>query len=128
MPISNWPDEVFTIGINRAVDLLAEKKAKGFNRPKPGALKDLGPHPEGGGNVQVMSGRYGPYVKFGKVNATLPRDMEPTAITMDEAVVLLNARAGKEPAKKKKPVAKKKAPAKKADRPKKAKPTAAAAE
>jgi DNA topoisomerase I len=115
-------DEVFTIGINRAVDILAQKKAKGFSRPKPGALKDLGPHPEGGGNIQVMSGRYGAYVKFGKVNATLPKDIEPQAITLDEAIALIAARAGKEPVKKKspakKPVAKKaaakKAPAKKA--------------
>jgi len=106
------PDEVFTIGINRAVAMLAEKKAKGFVRSRPGALKDLGAHPQGGGNIQVMSGRYGPYVKFGKINATLPRDMDSQALTLDEAISLIAARAGKEPAKKrtrakKKPTAKK---------------------
>ncbi len=101
-------EDVFTIGLNRAVDILAEKKAKGFSRPKPGALKDLGPHPDGGGNIQVMSGRYGPYVKFGKVNATLPKDTDPQALTVDEAVALITAKSGKAPA------AKKKAPTKKA--------------
>jgi DNA topoisomerase-1 len=100
-------EDVFTIGINRAVDLLAEKKAKGFSRPKPGALKDLGPHPAGGGNIQVMNGRYGAYVKFGKVNATLPKGSDPQALTLEEAVALIAAKSGKEPA------ARKKAPAKK---------------
>ncbi len=102
------PEDVFTIGINRAVDLLAEKKAKGFSRPKQGALKDLGPHPAGGGTIQVMSGRYGAYVKFGKVNATLPKGSDPQALTVEEAVALIAAKSGKEP------VAKKRAPAKKA--------------
>ncbi|MBC8037324.1 MAG: type I DNA topoisomerase [Rhizobiales bacterium] len=112
------PDEVFTIGINRAVDMLAEKKAKGFVRARPGALKDLGPHPAGNGNIQVMSGRYGPYVKFGKVNATLPRDMDPQAVTLDEAIALIAERAGKEPVKKVR--GKKKSPPKKAAKAKKA--------
>ena len=94
-------DEVFTVGINRAVDILAEKKAKGFRRARPGALKDLGAHPEGGGNVLIMSGRYGPYVKFGKINATLPRDVDPQAVSLDEAIVLIANKAGKAPAKKK---------------------------
>ena len=68
-PISTTPEEVFTVGLNRAVSLLAEKAA---NRRPQGAsvIKDLGDHPEGGGKVQVLSGRYGPYVKHGKVNAT----------------------------------------------------------
>ncbi len=127
-------EDVFTVGINRAVDILAEKKLKGFSRPKQGALKDLGPHPDGGGNLQVMSGRYGAYVKHGKVNATLPRDSDPQALTVAEAVALIAARAGKEPGKKKAPARKsaakktpaKKAPAKKAPARKAAKPKAAA--
>ena len=98
MPISKAPEDVFTIGINRAVDMLAEKKARGFPRPKAGALKDLGAHPDGGGNIQVMSGRYGPYVKFGKVNATLPRDKDPQTLTVEEAVALIAEREGKSPA------------------------------
>ncbi|MBI2719906.1 MAG: type I DNA topoisomerase [Rhizobiales bacterium] len=127
------PEEVFSVGINRAVDILAEKKAKGFSRPKPGALKDLGPHPAGGGNIQVMAGRYGAYVKHGKVNATLPRDMDPQSVTLEQAVDLIVARTGKEakPRTPKKTAAKKparKAPAKKSAKPKKAKPAAVAAE
>ena len=58
-------------------------------------LKELGEHPERGGKVQVLSGRYGPYVKHGEVNATLPKGKEPAALTMDEAVALLAERAAK---------------------------------
>ena len=99
------------------MDIIAEKKLRGFQRPKAGALKDLGAHPSGGGNVQVMKGKYGPYVKFGKVNATLPKDKDPEQLTMDEAVALIAEREGKSPAKKKAPAKKaaaRKAPAKKA--------------
>jgi DNA topoisomerase-1 len=105
-------EEVFTVGINRAVDILAQKKARGFTRARAGALKDLGPHPEGGGSIQIMSGRYGPYVKFGKVNATLPRDADPQSYSLEEAIALIAAKAGKPSAKKK--AAARKAPAKKA--------------
>ncbi len=94
-------DEVFDIGINRAVALLAEKKAGGgrsrFQRAAPTVLKDLGEHPTEGGKVQVLSGRYGPYVKHGDVNATLPRNKEPAALTMDEAVQLIAERRAKGP-------------------------------
>ncbi len=110
-------EDVFTIGINRAVDILAEKKARGFQRPKQGALKDLGAHPSGGGNIQVMSGKYGAYVKFGKVNATLTKGSDPLTLTVEEAVALIAAKSGKEPVVKKaalKKAAAKKAPAKKA--------------
>jgi DNA topoisomerase I len=103
-------EEVFTVGLNRAVDLLAQKKANGgARRGRPGALRDLGAHPEGG-PVHVMSGRYGPYVKWGKINATIPPDNTPEAITLEQALELIAARAGKgakKPAKKKAPVAKK---------------------
>ncbi|HTN97387.1 MAG TPA: type I DNA topoisomerase [Nordella sp.] len=114
------PEEVHTVGLNRAVALLAEKKEKNANRKRPGAIKDLGAHPDGGGPIHVMTGRYGPYVKWGKVNATLPGDKAPEDTTLEEAVVLLAARAGKGKAKKAaKPKAEaktsaKKAPAKKA--------------
>jgi DNA topoisomerase I len=69
-------EEIFTVGLNRAVDVLASKQARG-GRAGPAALRDLGPHPQGGGNLQVMSGRYGPYIKYDKVNATLPKDVAP---------------------------------------------------
>ncbi|AOZ70879.1 DNA topoisomerase I [Rhodobacter xanthinilyticus] len=94
---ANLPDaeEVFTIGMNRAVELLALKLARG---PGRGAatqpLKELGEHPEGGA-VQVMPGRYGPYVKWGKVNATLPKDLAPEEVTLEAALPLLEAKATK---------------------------------
>ncbi|MFL5259534.1 MAG: type I DNA topoisomerase [Hyphomicrobiales bacterium] len=100
------PDEVFTVGLNRAVDLLAEKKAKGRQRGRPGALRELGEHPSGG-PIQVMSGRYGPYIKWGKVNATLPDGFSPETVSREQALALLDAKS-------KKPGAKK--PAKKASR------------
>ena len=99
-------EDVFTVGLNRAVALLAEKAAGGgkgrFQRGKPTVLKDLGEHPEGG-KIEVLSGRYGPYVKHGKINATIPNGKDPAAISMAEAIELIAARAakgGKKPAKK----------------------------
>jgi len=107
------PEEVFEVGINRAVSLLAEKAAS--RRPQGSTvLKELGEHPELGGKVQVLSGRYGPYVKHSKVNATIPRDREPEQVTLEEAVELIAARAAKGPAKKRS--AKAKSPAKKSTR------------
>lgn len=103
-------EDVFTIGLNHAVSLLAEKAKSGGGRRGSQALKELGEHPELGGPVNVMSGRYGPYVKHGKINATLPKDKEPENITLDEAVALIAAKAEKSPAKGRA----KKAPAKKA--------------
>ncbi|MGC8203620.1 type I DNA topoisomerase [Aliiroseovarius sp. PTFE2010] len=106
------PDDVFEIGMNRAVELITEKRLNpGRGRSaaaKP--LKELGEHPEEGGPVNVVDGRYGPYVKFGKINATLPKDVEPDQVTMDMAVKLIEEKAAK--GGKKKP-AKKKAAAKK---------------
>ena len=72
---------------DRAVDLLHEKRSRApSNRARPGALKNLGPHPDGNGNVEIMSGRYGAYVKHGSVNATLPKDKAPEDLTMEEAL------------------------------------------
>ncbi|QRZ13544.1 type I DNA topoisomerase [Paracoccus methylovorus] len=110
---ANLPDvdEVFTIGMNRAVEVLASKQSRG-RAAAVAPLAELGEHPQGG-PVQVMNGRYGPYVKWGKVNATLPRDLEPGAVTMERALELIAEKAsksGKKPAKKpaeKKPAAKK---------------------
>jgi len=93
------PEEVFEIGINRAVSLLAEKAAN--RRPRASSvIKELGDHPELGGKVQVLSGRYGPYVKHGKVNATLPKDRDPEQVTLQEAVGLIAAKSAKGPTKK----------------------------
>ena len=118
--------EVFDIGLNRAVTLLAEKRS-GANRrggASASALKDLGPHPETGDAIQIMPGRFGPYVKSGKINATLPKDIDPTELSMEQAVALLAAKAAKGPAKK--PARAAKAPAK-AKAPGKAKPVKAKA-
>ncbi len=111
------PEEVFEVGANRAIALLAEKAA---NRSPRGSsvLKELGEHPAEGGKVQVLNGRYGPYVKHAKVNATIPRDRAPEEVTLEEAVELIAARAAKGPAKKKAPAKKAatKKPAKKSAR------------
>jgi DNA topoisomerase-1 len=89
-------EEVFTVGLNRAVTLLAEKRAGGgksrFQRNAPKVLKALGEHPSEGGPVQVLEGRYGPYVTHNKVNATMPRGKDPASLTLDEAVALIAER------------------------------------
>ncbi len=95
-------DEVFTVGINRAVVLLAEKKAGAasrFQRAAATVLKELGEHPAAGGKMQVLSGRYGPYVKHGDVNATLPRGKDPATLTLEEAAQLIAERVAKGPSK-----------------------------
>jgi len=106
------PNDVFEIGMNRAVELLAEKRARGGGRAAAKPLKELGEHPENGGAVNVMEGRYGPYVKWEKVNATIPKETPPEDVTMEMAVGLIAERAGK--GGKKKPAKKKPAPKKKA--------------
>jgi DNA topoisomerase-1 len=95
------PEEVFEVGLNRAVSLLAEKAASSRAPRGASVIKELGEHPALGGKVQILTGRYGPYVKHGKVNATIPRDREPEQVTMEEAVELIAARAAKGPVKKK---------------------------
>jgi DNA topoisomerase-1 len=84
-------ESVFDIGLERAVALLKEPKQ--FNAR--GALKVLGKHPADNQTVALYSGRYGPYVKHGKVNATLPDEGMITTVTLEEAVELLAAKSGK---------------------------------
>jgi DNA topoisomerase-1 len=91
-------EDVFSIGLNRAVTVLAEKQLKGKagrGGGTPAALKDLGEHPAGGGNITVRDGKYGPYVNFGKVNATLPKGTDPAAITMEAALALIAEKEAK---------------------------------
>jgi DNA topoisomerase I len=97
---ANLPDveEVFTIGMNRAVEVLAAKQTRG-RAAAAAPLRELGDHPSGGA-IQVMNGRYGPYVKWEKVNATLPRDVTPEDLTVEQALELITAKAGKSPARK----------------------------
>jgi len=93
-------DDVFNIGLNRAVTLIAEKRAKGprFRRFGADPGRPLGDHPTKGGPVVAKNGRYGPYVSHDGVNATLPRDKTPETVTLEEAVSLLDARAERGPA------------------------------
>jgi DNA topoisomerase-1 len=106
-------DDVLAIGLNRAVALLAEAPARG----RAPAGKSLGDHPEDGKPVTLHSGRYGPYVKHGRVIASLPKGTESEAATLDMAVELLTAKAAKSktktPAKKKKATGKRKSTSKK---------------
>ena len=105
-------DEVFSIGMNRAVEVLAQKRTFGRGASAAAApLRELGAAVSGDA-VQVMAGRYGPYVKCGKINATLPKEMTPEDITLEQALELVEAKAAKGGKPKKSTV--KKAPAKKA--------------
>jgi DNA topoisomerase-1 len=85
-------EDVFTIGVNRAVSILAEpKQGRARQRAKP-VLKDVGEHPDGG-RIQVLSGRYGPYIKHDKTNATLPKGLAPEDVTLEEAIKLIAAKS-----------------------------------
>jgi DNA topoisomerase I len=88
-------DDAMTIGLNRAVTLIAEKKLKGPRGRRFGADpgRPLGEHPVKGGPIVVKNGRYGPYVSHAGINATLPAGKTPDTVTLDEAVVLIDARA-----------------------------------
>jgi DNA topoisomerase-1 len=114
---ANLPDveEVFTVGLNRAVDLLAQKAAGGgrFSRARaPIAAIKTFEHADG--TISVRDGRYGPYVNQGKVNATLPKSVAPADVTLEQALELLAERAAKTGTKKPARKAAAKAPAKKA--------------
>ena len=115
-------DEVFEIGMNRAVEVLALKAAGRGGRQAAKPLKELGEHPDGGA-MAIMTGRYGPYIKWEKINATLPNGTEPDDVTVEMAIELVNAKAATKGTRKKaatkkttakKPAAKKKAAPKKA--------------
>ncbi len=106
-------DDVWTVGMNHAVELLAAKIAsRGARGQASVPIQELGEHPEAGGPVNIYTGKYGPYVKWEKINATIPDTIEPADLTMAQAVDLIDERAAK--AGKKKPGAKKAAPKKKA--------------
>ncbi len=109
-------DSIFDIGLDRAVELLAQARTGGAT-----VLRSLGEHPDDKSPIEVCSGRYGPYVRHGKINATLPKDVTPEAVTLDEALEMIAAKAAKGGTTKtkvaKKPAAKKvaaKKPSKKA--------------
>ncbi len=85
-------DDVLAIGLPRALELLAEKKSRG-RKTEP--LREMGAHPEDGKPVNVLDGRFGPYVKHGRLNASLPKGTTVEELTMDQAVALLEARAAR---------------------------------
>jgi DNA topoisomerase-1 len=84
-------DDVLTIGLNRAVTLIAEKPARGGRQP----LRTLGAHPDDGKPVELHRGRYGPYVKHARTNATLSRDLSEESVTLEQALALIAERAAK---------------------------------
>ncbi|MCF6120399.1 MAG: type I DNA topoisomerase [Mesorhizobium sp.] len=109
-------EDVFSIGLNRAVSVIAEKQLKGpggRNGGTAAALKELGEHPAGGGKIVVRDGKYGPYVNFGKVNATLPKGKDPQSVTIEDAVTLIAEKEAKGGNGGRKPFRKAAAPAKK---------------
>ena len=94
-------DDVLTIGMNRAVDLIAEAAKKKGGKASATPLKVIGNHPEEGDEIAVFSGRYGPYIKYKKLNVTLPKDKDPQDVTLEEAVELINKKAASGSSKKK---------------------------
>ena len=109
-------EDVWTVGMNHAVELLAAKIASRGGRGKAAVpIHELGEHPDAGGPVNIYDGKYGPYVKWEKINATIPDTTKPEDLTLDQAVILIEERAAKTGKKvaKKKPAAKKKAAPKK---------------
>jgi DNA topoisomerase-1 len=86
-------DDVLSIGLNRAVSLLAEPRGARRGGAAPG--KPLGNHPADGKPVTLHEGRYGPYVKHGSINATLPKSLQPSEVTMEQALPLLEERAAR---------------------------------
>jgi len=95
-------EEVFEVGLNRAVDLIAQKRAGGSRgRGEAQALKELGAHPTDGQPIRILSGRYGPYIKHGSTNANVPRNADPQTVTLEQALALLAEREAKGGSKKK---------------------------
>ena len=82
-------DELFTIGLNRAITLISEAKP---GRMSSSEIKSLGDHPEDKKPVRIMKGQYGPYIKYKSLNATIPEEKDPTELTMEEALILIEKR------------------------------------
>jgi DNA topoisomerase-1 len=92
-------EEIFSIGINRAITLIADAKP---GRMSSSIIKDLGEHPEDKKPVRVMKGQFGPYIKYKSLNATIPEEKDPTELTMEEALILIEKRKEYDKTKKKK--------------------------
>ncbi len=92
-------EEIFSIGLNRAITLIAEAKP---GRMSSSMIKDLGEHPEDKKPVRIMKGQYGPYIKYKSLNATIPEEKDPSELTMEEALILIEKRKEYDKTKKKK--------------------------
>ena len=92
-------EEIFSIGLNRAITLIAEAKP---GRISSSMIKDLGEHPEDKKQVRIMKGQYGPYIKYKSLNATIPEEKDPSELTMEEALILIEKRKEYDKSKKKK--------------------------
>jgi DNA topoisomerase I len=92
-------EELFSIGINRAVSMIADAKP---GRISSSIIKDLGEHPEDKKPVRVMKGSYGPYIKYKSLNASIPEEKDPSEITMEDALILIEKRKEYDKSKKKK--------------------------
>ena len=92
-------DELFNIGLNRAITLISEAKP---GRISSSIIKDLGEHPEDKKPVRIMKGQYGPYIKYKSLNATIPEEKDPAELTMEEALILIEKRKEYDRNKKKK--------------------------
>ncbi len=82
-------EEIFSIGLNRAITLIADAKP---GRMSSSIIKDLGEHPEDKKPVRIMKGQYGPYIKYKSLNATIPEEKDPTELNMEEALILIEKR------------------------------------
>ena len=82
-------EEIFSISLNRAIELLAVAKP---GRMSSSLIKDLGEHPEDKKPVRVMKGKFGPYIKYKSLNATIPEEKDPSEIIMEEALILIEKR------------------------------------
>ncbi|TXH36188.1 MAG: type I DNA topoisomerase [Rhodospirillaceae bacterium] len=88
-------DDVLTIGINRAVALLAEPSGRGRGRAAAAPGREIGKHPDDDAPITVHDGRYGPYVKHGSINATVPKGTDPASLSLQDAIALIAARTEK---------------------------------
>ncbi len=91
-------DDLFSIGLNRAIILIAEAKP---GRISSSLIKDLGEHPEDKKPVRIMKGQYGPYIKYKSLNATIPEEKDPLELTMEDALILIEKRREYDKSKKK---------------------------
>ena len=82
-------EELFSIGLNRAITLIAEAKP---GRISSSIIKDLGEHPEDKKPVRVMKGQFGPYIKYKSLNSTIPEEKDPNELTMEDALILIEKR------------------------------------